>query len=296
VKGPTRPVMRYFGGKWRLAHFVISHFPVHNCYVEPFGGAGSVLMQKQRSKSEFFNDLDGEVVNVFKVLRDLRKAARLEELIRLTPYSRKDFDQAYIPVKDPIEQARRTILKSYAGFGSDSMHRNVGMRTRASTHPEHIHAPTGFRTIVRRNRGTTPAKDWSEYPDQIRAFCERLQGVVIECRPALKLIAQLDSEETLFYVDPPYPMSSRMRPGHGYAFEMTDEDHRELASALFQIKGMVLLSSYRSELYSELYSSWRSAETRSRTNGNHMATEILWMSPNVPARHKELFDHSSSSS
>lgn len=249
-----------------------------------------MLMQKPRSKSEFLNDLDGEVVNVFQVLRDPRKAAKLERLIRLTPYSRKDFDQAYRKVKDPIEQARRTILKSYAGFGSDSMHRNVGMRTRASTKPEYIHAPTGFRTVVRKNRGTTPAKDWSEYPDQIRAFCERLQGVVIECRPALKLIRQLDSDETLFYMDPPYPMLSRVRQDHGYAFEMSDDDHRELAEVLLNVKGMVLLSSYPSPLYQELYSGWRSAETSSRTNGNHMATEVLLFSPNVPSRQIHLFE------
>lgn len=289
LPGPGRPVMRYFGGKWRLAPWIISHFPPHNCYVEPFGGAGSVLMQKPRSRSEYYNDLDGEAVNVFRVLRDPRRAARLERLIRLTPFSRDDFDHAYIPSRDPVEQARRTILKSYAGFGSDSMHRNVGMGTRASTRLEHIHAPTGFRTVVRRNRGTTPAKDWAEYPDQIHAFCERLRGVVIERRPALRLIRQLDSDETLFYVDPPYPMSSRQRQDHGYAHEMSDDDHRELATALHHVKGLVILSSYRSDLYDDLYSGWRSAEMQSRTNGNNIATEVLWLSPRVPSRAGELF-------
>ena len=282
--------MRYFGGKWRLAPWVISHFPPHNCYVEPFGGAASILMQKPRSKSEFYNDLDGECVNVFRVLRDSRKALQLERLIRLTPFSREDFDKVYIPSRDPVEQARRTILKSYAGFGSDSIHRKVGMRTRVSTKLEYEHAPTGFRTVVRRNCGTTSAKDWAEYPDQIRAFCERLQGVVIERRPALKLIPQLDSEETLFYADPPYPMNTRQRQDYGYAHEMTDDDHRELAAALHHVKGMVILSSYHSGLYGELYSSWRSREMKSRTNGNKIATEVLWISPNVPARAGELFE------
>ncbi len=298
-----RPVLRYHGGKWRLAPWVISHFPEHRVYVEPFGGAASVLMQKKRSYAEIYNDLDSEIVNVFRVLRDPEMAAGLETLVRLTPFSRDDFEAVFTPVDDPVEQARRTMFKAFAGHGSDSIHRakasDLGMFTRVtrwkagtgfngriSTHK----ATTGFRSDSNRS-GTTPAKDWWHYPDAIDAFCARLQGVVIENRPAVKVIRQYDYHDALIYADPPYVMSARRRQDHGYAHEMTDDDHRELAEVLHSVRGMVALSGYHSELYDELYDDWRRIERTSRTfsDSGKLATEVLWISPNVPAAQHELF-------
>src|SRR5580693_3593951 len=113
-----RTVMRYHGGKSKLAPWIISHFPKHKIYVEPFGSAASVLMAKQRAYSEVYNDLDDEICNVFRVLRDVATAAELERVVRLTPYARSEFLLAYKPSSDPIEQARRTIFRCCAGFGS----------------------------------------------------------------------------------------------------------------------------------------------------------------------------------
>ena len=289
VERPTRPILRYHlnGGKWRLAPWIISHFPPHRVYVEPFGGAASVLMRKPRSYAEIYNDLDGEVVNVFRVLRDPRTAAELERLIRLTPFSRADFGAAYTPSPDPVEQARRTVLKSYAGFGSDSIHR--GKESGMGTRPSRWKAHTGFRSDSNRS-GTTPAKDWAHYPAHIGRFCARLAGVVIESRPALQVIRQYDYPDTLHYVDPPYPRSTRRDGAHGYRHEMSDDDHRELAKVLRAVKGMVIIGGYPCDLYDrELYPDWRRVERDSRTHGFHQGTEVLWISPNVPQRQPSLF-------
>jgi DNA adenine methylase len=286
----TRPVLRYHGGKWRLAPWIISHFPEHRVYVEPFGGGGSVLMRKRRAYAEIYNDLDSEVVNVFRILRDPSLAQELERLIRLTPFARDSFEAAYTPADDPVEQARRTVFKAFAGHGSDSIHRgkasDLGMFTRVSQ----WRAATGFRSDSNRS-GTTPAHDWNHYPDQLSAFCERLGGVVIENRPAAKVIEQYDYPDALIYADPPYVRSSRGHRDHGYKHEMTDDDHRELAEQLRSVRGMVVLSAYHSDLYDELYRDWRRYKRHVRTYNNKGkgATEVLWISPNVPAGQHELF-------
>lgn len=119
---PTRPVLRWHGGKWNLAPWIISHFPDHKVYVEPFGGAASVLIRKHRSHAEIYNDLDNEVVNLFRVLRSDR-ADELAELLRLTPFAAEEFFTAYETSCDPVERARRTIVRSYMGFGSNAVHR-----------------------------------------------------------------------------------------------------------------------------------------------------------------------------
>src|SRR5262245_6362382 len=118
MTAPARPVMRYHGGKFRLAPKIIAQFPPHRIYVEPYCGAASVLMRKERSFAEVINDLDGEVVNVFRVLRDRDQAARLRDLVTLTPWARAEFELCYEPSDDPVEQARRTIARGFMAHGS----------------------------------------------------------------------------------------------------------------------------------------------------------------------------------
>ena len=301
----TRPVLRYHGGKWRTAKWILQYFPPHRVYVEPYGGAGSVLMQKPRTYAEVYNDLDSEVVNVFRVLRDPEKMVELRWLLWNTPFSREEFILAFDPCDYPVEQARRTILKSYAGFGSDSIHRGkkIGMRTRPSpwgqssqwgppgfrSIPSTHRADTGFRADSNRS-GTTPAKDWASYPDSLIDFCERLRGVVIENRPALKVIPQYDYPDTLFYVDPPYVSSTRRDARHGYLHDFVDRDHVELAKVLHEVKGMVVLSAYHSPLYEELYRGWKRVESEFLVHGSAKATEVLWLSGNVSPRQLECFE------
>jgi DNA adenine methylase len=291
---PTRPVLRYHGGKWRLAPWVIEHLPPHRIYVEPYGGAASVLMRKPRAYAEVYNDLNGEVVNVFRVLRDSVQAERLTQLLRLTPFAREEFFLAYVPApEDPVEQARRTIVKSFAGFASTSIHdpKPVAMRTRASV----WRAPTGFRANAHRS-GTTPAHDWRHYPDAVPDFVERLQGVVVENRRAHEVIEQHDREDTLFYVDPPYLHSTRSAmAGRGKAHrcyrhemseggpeELVDDSgnltHHGLAALLREVKGMVVLSGYPSPLYQDdLYQGWFRVQRTALADGTKRRTEVLWL-------------------
>lgn len=263
---PTRPVLRYHGGKFRLSSWIISHFPKHRIYVEPFGGAGSVLFRKPRSYAEVYNDLDGEIVNLFRVLRDPTQARELERLLRMTPYARSEFDAAHLTASDPIEQARRTIIRSFMGFGSDSLFGTYA---------------TGFRGDTRRNHGI-PAHDWAGYPEAVSAFTDRLRGVVIENRPAAQVILQHDGPDTLHYCDPPYPQETRACGGtkHGYRHEMTNEEHRALGKVLKDAKGMVVISSYPCALYDEeLFPEWRRVEKRTTADGAHPRTEVLWLNP-----------------
>jgi DNA adenine methylase len=255
-----RPVLRYHGGKWK-------HFPPHRVYVEPYGGGASVLMQKDRSYAEVYNDKWDTVVNVFQVLRDPQKAEQLKTLLGLTPFARSEFNLALRRRPKPggdVECARLTILRSYAGFGS------------ASTNGEYS---TGFRCNSNRS-GTTPAHDWVNYPSHIASFVERLRAVVIENRDALDVIVQHDGEQTLFYVDPPYPHSTRnmQRGNAAYAVEMTDEEHAQLADVLKAASGMVVLSGYRCQLYDrDLYPTWRSFEREHRADGARPRIEVLYL-------------------
>jgi DNA adenine methylase len=267
-----RPALRYHGGKWKLAPWIISHFPAHRIYVEPYAGGVSVLMCKPRSYAEVYNDTWGIVVNVFRVLRDPEMSARLREQLILTPFARDEFlvcgDAEIVNITDPVEMARRTILRSFAGFGS------------AATNAHHS---TGFRSNSNRS-GTTPAHDWANYPDNIAAFTERLRGVVIENKNAVEVILQHDTPKTLFYVDPPYPHSTRKmaRGNAAYECEMTDEQHRELAGVLHSVSGMVIISGYPCELYDkELYSDWTRIECRALADGASERTEVLWFSDNA---------------
>ena len=173
---PTRPVLRWHGGKWRLAPWIIGHFPPHRVYVEPYGGAASVLLRKPRSYSEVWNDMDGGLVNLFRVLRDDALAGRLIRLLRLTPFARGEFEASYQACDDPVEQARRLIVRSMMGFGSDS---TSGFYR------------TGWRDNTTR-KGTTPASDWAGYPDVLAAAVERMRGVNLDSRPAIELMARHD--------------------------------------------------------------------------------------------------------
>lgn len=280
-KGKARPVLRYHGGKFRMASWIVSHFPPHHVYVEPFGGAASVLMKKPRSPGEIYNDLDSEIVNVFRVLRDPRSAQELQRLLRLTPFAREEFIEAYEDTAfDSIERARRTVIKAFMGFGSDAIHRSGprGMRCAVSTNPGRL-SSTGYRAMSRQN-GATPAKDFATWPDAIDGFTKRLHGVAIENRPALEIIERFDRPETLLYLDPPYVRSTRQSADrNGYAHEMRDDDHRALAERLRAAKAMVIISGYPSPLYDdELFSDWRRVTKAGFADARKRArTEVLWM-------------------
>jgi DNA adenine methylase len=291
VRKPRRPVLRYHGGKWRLAPWIISHFPPHRVYVEPFGGAASVLLRKERAYAEVYNDADGEIVNLFKVLRDFESASVLIDALRLTPYARDEFLQAYMPTEDPVERARRTVLKAAMGFGSAAVTQDSPT---AAGGGFKAWVPTGFRANSNRAH-TTPAHDWANYPDCLPAIISRLRGVVIENRPAVEVMAQHDGPDTLHYCDPPYVPETRSqrqwRYVRSYRHEMNEQDHRALAVFLREREGMVIVSGYPSELYDELYRGWRRIERDACASSALERKECLWLSPSISISQPALIEH-----
>ncbi len=256
----SRPVLRWHGGKWILAPWIISHFPPHRVYTEVYGGAASVLMRKPRAYCEVYNDLDGEVVNLFRVLRDPVLGPRLIHSLLATPFAREEFNLSYQPIGDPLERARRLVVVSFMGFGSNGHNTDI---------------KTGFRANSNRS-GTTPSHDWAHYPESLGATIERLRGVVIESKPAVEVLAQQDCLDALHYVDPPYVASTR-NPGKDYRFEMDESEHRSLAVVLNGLLGGVILSGYPSPLYEELYAGWHRVEKNSLADGARKRTEVLWI-------------------
>jgi DNA adenine methylase len=260
----TRPPLRYHGGKFRLAPWIIEHLPAHENYVEVFGGAAGVLLRKPRSRVEVYNDLDSQVFGFFKCLRDPEQLSRLITALELTPFAREEFDLSYEFTTDPVEAARRFCFRTYSGHGTCSMAPNDS---------------NGFRSCDIR-AGKSYANEWSGVPSAIAVAARRMLGVTIENMDFKKLLPKFDALETCYYVDPPYPHSTRNGGGKGYVHEMCDEDHRQLAWMLKNLKAKVLISGYRCRLYDELYKGWTQDEKKTNANGQSGAVsriEILWM-------------------
>lgn len=277
---PTRPALRWYGGKWRLAPWIIGHFPPHRVYVEPFGGAASVLLRKARAHAEIYNDLDDEVVTLFRVLRDPAQACELIRRIELTPFARAEFQDSWQPTDDPVEIARHLCVRAMMGFGSN-----------AHTSPVRGHRSTGFRANSTRS-GTVPAQDWRSYPAALRLIAERLQGVVIERRDAREVMAKHDGPETLHYVDPPYLADTRSPANRYdqkyrmYRRELTDRDHEELLAFLRGLRGTVVLSGYAHAMYDQALAGWHRHEMATFADGARPRVEVLWV--NRPAAQGDL--------
>jgi len=264
----TAPAFRYHGGKFRLSPWVHQHLPAHRTYVEPFGGAAGVLLTKARSYSEVYNDLDGDVVNFFRVLQEPEQLERLTLACALTPYARTEFEKAWEPTSDAVERARRLVIRAQMGFGSAGATKGK----------------TGFRIDSQRAYGTAQ-QHWTRFPQSLAAVGERFTGVLIENRPAIEVMQQHDTPQTLHYVDPPYVHSTRvMQAGKAgyYRHEMNEADHLELLECLKSLAGMVVISGYRTELYDHLLTGWRRVETSARISagrGCTTRTECLWINP-----------------
>lgn len=263
---PSRPVLRWHGGKWLLAPWIIANLPTHRVYVEPFGGAASVLVRKPRSYAEIYNDLDSDVVNLFRVLRG-PDAGALVEALRLTPFARVEFEDSYQPANDPVEHARRLVVRSFMGFGANA----CGLQK------------TGFRSNSNRP-GTTPAGDWRNYPDALEVLIDRLQGVVVENRDALAVMAAHDGPDTCHMVDPPYLPETRGSPTRGYRHELTMEEHARLLAFLPTLQGMVVLCGYPAAQYDDalLPLGWRKVERAAFADGARPRTEVLWINRPEP--------------
>lgn len=258
---PTRPLVRYLGGKWKLAPWIISHFPPHKIYIEPFGGGASVLLRKPRVVNEIYNDLDGDIVNLFRMVRDHGPALR--KCVELTPFARDEYDAAFsLDPVDNLDRARITLIKAWMGRGSDSLNKK-----------------RGFRLYLNANdRIRSTADEWARYPEALAEVTKRLQGVVIEHRDAFKVIHSHDQGEALIYLDPPYLHSTRGREAR-YKNEFTDSDHERLAEMAHTADSMIVLSHYPCALYDRLYGDWWSTTKDTYADEAMPRTEKLWLNP-----------------
>lgn len=265
-----RPLIRFHGGKWKISKWIIEHLPPHSSYVEPFGGGASVLLQKEPAIAELYNDLDDTLIRLFRVLQDPEQSERLVWLLERTPFSRREFERAYEPADgDPVEAARRTLCRSFMGIGA------LGTTGRAKT---------GFRRSVTANK--FPAREWSNYPPALQLTIERLRDVVIENADAMKLMADVDHPDTLFYCDPPYVPETRSKKSrrggeqyHTYHFELSIDQHVALLEQLKRMQGMVVLSGYPSALYDDQLPDWQRVERAAYAHGGLDRTEVLWINP-----------------
>ena len=259
----NHPLIRYHGGKFRLADWIISHFPKHETYVEPFGGGASVLLSKTPSRMEVYNDLDQDIVNFFEVLRDQTLAEKLAFQVELTPYSRSEFLNARAETNDRIEQARRLVVRAQMGFGSAGA-------TKGNT---------GFRLDTARG-GSDIVTIWQRQPEVIRQAAARLKKVLIENRDAIKVIQDHDREDTLFFIDPPYVLDTRNMGGKAYRHEMSNADHEQLINVLNSCKGKIILCGYDHTIYEAL--NWKKvikSVAAAGQSGSVLREEILWINP-----------------
>lgn len=192
--------------------------------------------------------------------------------LELTPFARAEFELGWDATDDHVERARRLIIRAFMGFGSNA-HSDMGRG----------HKTTGFRANSSRS-GTTPAHDWSSYPQALASVIARMRGVAVENRPALQVMRSHDWADTLHYVDPPYVHATRNRrnpydPKHQYRHELSDADHGALLEALRRLAGMVVLSGYPCALYDDALPDWRRIEREALADGARPRTEVIWLNP-----------------
>lgn len=259
------PALKYPGAKWRLTDWILAHMPPHDTYLEPFFGSGAVFFRKQPSRLETLNDLDGDVVNLFRVIRE--RPEDLAAAVEMTPWARAEYELSYdrnLSELDPVEAARRFLVRCWQSHGSRTAHR------------------AGWLAILRQHAGprTVPYRQWRGVPERILLAADRLRDAQIECRPAVDVIARHDQPDVLVYADPPYLLSTRSRRNQ-YVCEMTDEEHEELLAVLMEHPGPVLLSGYDSPLYRRLeeLADWARVSTHALADKGGVREEVLWINP-----------------
>ena len=261
---PSRQPIRYYGSGWKRAEWIISHMPEHANYLEPCFGGGSVLLKKPAVLLETVNDIDGRVVNFFRVVRE--RVDELLHLINLSPWAEAEMATCAQVSPDSLEDARRFFMLCWFNIHGGPI-------------------ATSFRyqkSVV--SRYGNPANDAVDRTDLLDT-ARRLKNVQILSRDAIELLRKYHrSEDCLIYFDPPYLQETRKR-SKGYRHEVTPAWHRLAAYWLRQHKGYALVSGYRSRLYERLYEAygWQRVERTQRTNGNSLATECLWISPRTQA-------------
>lgn len=256
------PPLVYFGGKWKSAPWYIENMPQHRTFVDLFGGGCNIILRKPRnmSKYEIYNDLDGEVINFFRVIQNPETCQKLLRIIKRTPYAREAFYDAYNPTDDPIQRAANLLIKSRMSLHVSAMWKGKGRNFHSTTSMERCQAPV-----------------WLKLQRSIPQVRQRLQGVVIENKDAIKLIPQFDYPDTLFFADPPYMQETRSKTTYGC--EMTAEQHAALLDALIQAQGNAMVCGYDNALYREKLAGWKllTRKGQAMMSGHKGRIECLWI-------------------
>jgi DNA adenine methylase len=260
----------WYGGKFSHLDWLLPQLPDCFHYCEPFAGSGAVLLNRIPSSIETYNDIDGEVVNFFKVLRDEKEV--LIEKIALTPFSREEFGLAceLNPNITNLERARRFYVRARQVRTGLAQTASLGRWANCKNTSR-----AGMSGVISR---------WLGGINQLEFIANRLLRVQIENRPAIDVIKLYDSKETLFYCDPPYIHSTR-GDTKSYRFEMNNYDHEALANVLNNVKGLVALSNYDCDLMDKLYSpkKWKKIFAPQKTihSTKDLRQEVLWVNYNI---------------
>ena len=259
--GALRPVLKYPGSKWKMADWIISLMPPHKSYLEPFFGSGAVFFNKRPSRIETINDLDGEIVNLFRCVREWPE--ELACAVALTPYSREEYERAWSRFKAGgkacgIEDARLTLVRYWQSHGSTSVYKGGWKNDRAGR--EYAY----------------DVRYWRNLPGWVLDAAERLKDAQIEQTQAVELIRRFKHPDVLIYADPPYVVSTRK--GKQYVVDMVEDgQHIELLEALKEHPGPVILSGYENELYEKHLQGWVKLHKKALAEGGAARTETVWL-------------------
>lgn len=264
-------IAKYPGSKWSIADWIISFFPEHHSYLEPFFGSGAVLFNKPRSNIETVNDLDGNVINLFEWIKS--DPERMAHEIYYTPYARQVYDDSFVAEpEDSFDRAVNFYIRLNMGHG---------FRTNGEK--------VGWKNDVQGRERAYAASGWCRLTEKIMQAAERLRGVQIENRPAVDLMERFNYPNVLIYLDPPYVLS--VRSGKQYRYEMDNKGHEELLGTILKHKGQVLISGYESDLYNEMLHGWYREVTTCYSQVCSKKKEVLWMNFEPTGRQMTFKDY-----
>ena len=264
VEVRMRNILKYSGSKWNIARHLVELIPLHHSYVEPYFGSGAVLFSKPPSRIETINDLDSDVVNLFRCIQE--DPEHLARLVMTTPYSREAYDTSFMTAPltgipsgdDRFHKACRFLARMWQAYGS----RSDGYRS-------------GWRYDAACRERMYALWEWYALPEWIVEVAERLRKVQIEHRPALEVIRRFDNPDVFMYLDPPYLLGTRNRKQ--YRHEMDDSDHEELLEAVGKSHAKIMISGYESDMYNRYLPGWRKAYFKSCADGGRARQEVVWM-------------------
>jgi DNA adenine methylase len=256
----------WYGGKYSHLDWLLPLLPQCHHYCEPFAGSAAVLLNRLPASVETYNDLDGEAVNFFRVLRD--NTDELIRLIALTPFSREEYFSAIYTSEETlteVERARRFYIRARQTRTGLAQTASLGRWANCKNTSR-----AGMSGVVSR---------WLGGVDALQNIAERLLRVQIENRPATDVISLYDDIETLFYCDPPYLHATRGE-ANAYAYEMDETQHRQFAKVINACKGLVAVSGYDHPLMDEFFDQGKWKKSFEGEKAIHstkdIRQEVLW--------------------